>query len=93
MGSLSEDHAMRSFRAALEPEWGRAAEVATTCRGSAKDEAALDAILQLRYAEENAVRREAGELLPLRRRAQAIVEGELGSESAIGPRSQDTRRR
>jgi len=35
--------------------------------------AALDAIEQLRYAEEHAVRREAAELAPLRRRVQAIA--------------------
>ncbi len=44
----------------------------------ARDATTLDAIERLRYAEEHAVRREAGELAPLRRKVQAIVDGELG---------------
>jgi len=73
-----EDAALARFRKALEPEWNRRDGVASRCRGTAKDAATLDAIERLRYAEEHAVRREAGELAPLRRKVQAIVDSELG---------------
>lgn len=73
-----EEEALARFRDALKPEWNFRDGIALRCRGSAKDEGALDAIERLRYAEEHAVRREAGELAPLRRRVQAIVDGELG---------------
>jgi hypothetical protein len=72
------DTALSRFRAALEPEWTYRDGVASRCRGSAKDAGALDAIERLRYAEEHAVRREAGELAPLRRNVQTIVDRELG---------------
>lgn len=73
-----EDAALGRFRDALQPEWQHRDAVAVQCRTSAKDRDALDAIERLRYAEEHAVRREAGELAPLRRRVQAIVDGDLG---------------
>ena len=75
-----EDAALARFRRALEPEWTYRDGVASQCMSSAGsgDAAALDAIERLRYAEEHAVRREAGELAPLRRKVQAIVDGELG---------------
>jgi hypothetical protein len=73
-----EDAALDRFRRALQPEWSHRDGVASRCRGSTKDAATLDAIERLRYAEEHAVRREAGELAPLRRRVQAIVDSELG---------------
>jgi len=73
-----EDDALSRFRRALDPEWGHRDGVALQCRGSASDVATLDAIERLRYAEEHAVRREAGELAPLRRKVQALVDGELG---------------
>lgn len=76
-GTDGEDEALARFRSALAPEWSYRDGVAATCRGSARDEGALDAIERLRYAEEHAVRREAGDLAPLRRRVQAIVGGEL----------------
>ena len=73
-----EDAALARFRSALEPEWTYRDFVASRCRGSARDARTLDAIERLRYAEEHAVRREAGELAPLRRKVQAIVD-ELGA--------------
>lgn len=73
-GTDGEDAALSRFRAALTPEWGHRDDVAGACRGIADDEGALDAIERLRYAEEHAVRREAGELAPLRRRVDAIVD-------------------
>lgn len=77
-GTDGEDAAVARFRSGLEPEWGYRDGIAATCRGSAGDERALDAIERLRYAEEHAARREAGDLAPLRRRVRAIVDGELG---------------
>jgi hypothetical protein len=73
-----EDAALDRFRSALEPEWGYRDQILQSCRGRADDERALDAIERLRYAEEHAVRREAGDLAPLRRRVQTIVDSELG---------------
>lgn len=73
-----EDTALSLFREKLEPEWRYRDGVAARCLDSAKDAGALDAIERLRYAEEHAVRREAGELAPLRRKVQAIVDRELG---------------
>jgi hypothetical protein len=77
-----EDAALARFRDALQPEWTYRDGVAALCHPSPGDEGALDAIERLRYAEEHAVRREAGELAPLRRRVQAIVDGELGGRSS-----------
>jgi hypothetical protein len=73
-----EDEALARFRKALAPEWTYRDSTASLCRGAPRDEATLDAIERLRYAEEHAVRREAEELAPLRRRVQALVEHELG---------------
>jgi hypothetical protein len=76
-GTDGEDAAIERFRTALEPDWGFRDGIAVSCKGSPKDEGALDAIERLRYAEEHAVRREAGDLAPLRRGVQAIVERDL----------------
>lgn len=84
-GTDGEDAALARFRAALTPEWGHRDDVAAACRGKAEDEGALDAIERLRYAEEHAVRREAGELAPLRRRVEAIVVRELSPPATPGP--------
>jgi hypothetical protein len=77
-----EDDALARFRGALEPEWGHRDGVAARCQGAARDEGTLDAIERLRYAEEHAVRREAGELAPLRRsverKVQALADGDVG---------------
>jgi hypothetical protein len=69
-----EDTALTRFRTGLAPEWGLRDAVAAQCRPSTKDAATLDAIERLRYAEEHAVRREAGELAPLRRKVEAFVD-------------------
>jgi hypothetical protein len=85
-GEDSEDAALLRFRGALDPEWTYRDSVAASCKASAQEQGALDAIERLRYAEEHAVRREAGELAPLRRRVQAIVERDLALEDpAIAP--------
>ncbi len=76
-----EDAALDRFRDALSPVWVHRDWVAARCKGSAADEGALDAIERLRYAEEHAARREAGDLAPLRRRVRAIVDGQLGPVS------------
>jgi hypothetical protein len=73
-----EEVAIARFRRSLEPEWSFRDNVASACRGRAEDEGALDTIERLRYAEEHAVRREAGDLAPLRRRVQTIVDEQLG---------------
>lgn len=81
-----EDAALARFRSALEPEWTYRDGVASLCRRPAAttggDTGTLDAIERLRYAEEHAVRREAGELAPLRRtverKVQALADGEVG---------------
>ena len=77
-GTEGEGAALDGFRRALEPEWRYRDSVAATCRGSDRNEGALDAIERLRYAEEHAVRFEAGDLAPLRRRVETIVATELG---------------
>jgi hypothetical protein len=84
-GTPGEDAALDRYRRALQPEWGYRDRVANACRGSTDDEGALDAIERLRYAEEHAVRREAGELAPLRRRVRAIVDGPLAPSPAKAP--------
>jgi hypothetical protein len=81
-GEGGEDAAIARFRGALAPEWGFRDEVAASCRSSEADERALDAIERLRYAEEHAARREAGDLAPLRRRVHTILEKDLGDGAA-----------
>jgi hypothetical protein len=85
-----EDEALGRFRAALDPEWQHRDGVAATCRGSRNDERALDAIERLRYAEEHAVRREAGDLAPLRRRVRAILDTDLAPGEAAASREADS---
>jgi hypothetical protein len=67
-----EDAALDRFRRALQPDWDDRDHIEDLCQSSPSSMAALDAIEQLRYAEEHAVRREAAELAPLRRRVQAL---------------------
>jgi hypothetical protein len=68
-----EDAALDRFRRALQPDWDDRDHIEELCQPSPSSMAALDAIEQLRYAEEHAVRREAAELAPLRRRVQAMA--------------------
>jgi hypothetical protein len=72
-GLDGEDAAIRRFRLALSPAWGYRDQIADSCKGAHENEHALDAIERLRYAEEHAVRREAGDLAPLRRKIGAIL--------------------
>jgi hypothetical protein len=80
-GTDGEEAALARFRSKLHPEWTYREGIAALCRGSAENERALDAIERLRYAEEHAARREAGDLAPLRRRVRAIVDDQLGPTS------------
>ena len=77
-----EDAALASFRGGLRPEWDDRDHIEDLCRPSPSSMAALDAIERLRYAEEHAVRREASELAPLRRRVQAIGPRDPGPPGA-----------
>lgn len=79
-GAEGEDAALVRFRSALLPTWAYRDGIAARCKGSAPDEGALDAIERLRYAEEHAVRREAGDLAPLRRSVRGIVDRDLTSQ-------------
>ncbi len=84
-GTDGEDAALADFRKALAPEWDDRDHIEDLCRPSASSMAALDAIEQLRYAEEHAVRREAAELAPLRRRVQGIVPAETARPGPAKP--------
>lgn len=78
-----EDAALADFRKALGPEWDSRDHIEDLCRPSPSSMADLDAIEQLRYAEEHAVRREAAELAPLRRRVQKAAP--IAAEPAPNP--------
>ncbi len=80
-GSDGEEAALAQFRAELTSPWSHRDGIAQSCQASEADARALDAIERLRYAEENAVRREAGDLAPLRRRVQAIVDHDLAPDA------------
>ncbi|MBK8256643.1 MAG: hypothetical protein IPK82_28725 [Polyangiaceae bacterium] len=72
-GTEGEDSALERYRQALRPDWDDRDHIEDLCRSNPQKMAVLDAIEQLRYAEEHAARREAAELAPLRRRVQAIA--------------------
>ena len=76
-GTDGEDAAVDRFRNEIDGTFRYRDAIATSCRGAPDNEGALDAIERLRYAEEHAVRREAGDLALLRRRVQAIVSHDL----------------
>ncbi len=71
--------ALDRFRGALEPEWGRFEAVRALCRSNESDQHSLDAVERLRYAEEHAVRREAGSLEVLRKQVARELAGTSGS--------------
>lgn len=72
-GVHTEAEALRRFRQALAPEWDARATITSVCSGDESNERALDAIVRLRYAEEHAVRRGAGDLAPLRAKVRSIL--------------------
>ncbi|MEB2312933.1 MAG: hypothetical protein OZ921_21675 [Sorangiineae bacterium] len=80
-GPAGERDALTRFRAALEPEWSARPALDARCRGDAWAGAALRTADQLRYAEEHAVRYEAGGLAERRERARGLLE-ELGRAPA-----------
>ncbi len=69
-GDLDSDVALTRFRAGLLPEWSQLEGVRKSCEQE-PDRPSLDALERLRYAEENAVRREAASLAALRRAVAA----------------------
>ncbi|MCA9633492.1 MAG: hypothetical protein H6718_33855 [Polyangiaceae bacterium] len=71
-----EREAVTRFRQALGPGWERRPSVSRLCEGDPEALKALKLVDQLRYAEEHAVRNEAGDLAGLRRRVKAL-EGTL----------------
>ena len=76
-----EEAALLRFRETVAPDWRHRDAVAELCRSAPQEISARDAIERLRYAEENAVRREAGDLAPLRRKVQAIVDHDLAPDA------------
>jgi hypothetical protein len=75
---LAEERAVAAFRAALEPEWSRDEAIRRACAASRPHLDTLDAIRQLRYAEENAARRESSDLAGYRRRARDRFDRTVG---------------
>ena len=63
---------VRSFRAALEPEWRALPAVASQCRLEERGPQMLRSVEELRYAEEAAVRSGSADLAPMRRRVAAL---------------------
>lgn len=73
------EEALTRFRSALGPQWEQRDQIAQACRqqGKAKLLEAFDTVERLRYAEENAVRRDARDLSPLRRATKTLLSGPL----------------
>lgn len=73
----SPEDAIAGFRSALSPAWDEHDRVAARCTrdGDPRLLQALDTVDRLRYAEENAIRRDARDLGLLRRRMRALREG------------------
>ena len=75
-----ERAALARFRAKLAPEWQRLPAVERACESDAEARSALRDVVQLRFAEEHAVRYEAVALARLRRRVKALYPGLRGSD-------------
>jgi hypothetical protein len=67
-----ERAALARFRTMLSPEWQERASLEEACKDDADTRQALRDVVELRYAEEHAVRYEAVALARLRRRVQAL---------------------
>jgi hypothetical protein len=78
-----EQKSLTAFRAALLPEWGARPAVEGVCRAEPRRLGILKEIDALRYAEEHAIRYEAGALAGQRWRAREL-ERDLGRETAPG---------
>lgn len=76
---LATEEALRRFRQALAPSWGARDAIEQACKatGDSSLVSAFDLIERLRYAEENAVRREGHDLAPLRRQVRGLLGGPL----------------
>ncbi|PIE05584.1 MAG: hypothetical protein CSA75_03980 [Sorangium cellulosum] len=72
-----ESDVVAQYRAGLEPEWSNRGAVRRACRNNADKLRALDAIIHLGFAEEHAVRRNAVELAPFRRRASESLSAQI----------------
>ena len=68
-----ERAALERFRAALSPEWDERPGLDAACRGDRRTASLLREIDALRYAEEHAVRYEAGAVADQRRRTGDLV--------------------
>jgi hypothetical protein len=79
----SPEEALAGFRAALSPAWEGRDAVVAACKKDPDSRliAAFDTIERLRYAEENAVRRDARDLGPLRRQMRELYSGPLSEAS------------
>lgn len=67
------EQALARFRQQLSPAWDLHPQIAQVCSRDPKLAELLDAVERLRYAEENAVRRDARDLSPLRRRVVSLL--------------------
>ena len=76
----SPEDAIAGFRSALSPAWDDHDRVADSCIREADPRLvqSLDTVDRLRYAEENAIRRDARDLGLLRRRMRALRESLFG---------------
>jgi hypothetical protein len=79
-----ERAALARFRQELQPEWQRRDELGTTCREHPALLRALKELDRLRYAEEHAVRYEAGDLAQRRRRVRSIERDLLQTPATEG---------
>ena len=70
-----ERAALARFRAQLAPEWQRLPAVERACEADGEAGGALRDVVELRFAEEHAVRYEAVALARLRRRVKALDPG------------------
>lgn len=73
---LPPEEALRRFRHELAPAWGARDTIERMCMAAGDPQLleTLSAIERLRYAEENSMRRDGHDLVPLRRRVQGLLE-------------------
>lgn len=89
-GESDVEQALGRFRGALQPEWGRFEAVRAACQSNEPDQHSLDAVERLRYAEEHAVRREAGSLEVLRKQVANELLGAKSASNGSPPASGQT---
>ena len=77
---LGEREGLARFREALQPEWATLPALEDRCRSDVQGRAALQALVRLRYTEEDGLRLEAGELSRLRRKLSHLQD-QLRSQS------------